>query len=803
MNYFIRLLLPVLTCFFLSEIIQAQTIKVLDADSYQPVENVVLYNHGKQITALTNRKGEADITPFASRDTIYFQHPSYEEKVLTKKQIVNGELTIVLKEKNILLDEFVIAANKTPEKRMMLPQMADVLDATTIKQAMSPTSADLLESTGNIMVQKSQAGGGSPVLRGFEANKVLLVVDGVRLNNAIYRSGHLQNSITIDNAILDRVEVIYGPGSLIYGSDALGGVISYHTRDPELATGEGEQLFRVNTLFQFASAIGEQLYHADFNSGSERLASLTSVTYKKFGDIRMGKTRSPFLGDFGRDFHYAGRINGRDTTLTNPNPDIQRQTGYSQLDLLQKILYKPSDHLRLLSNIQLSTSSDISRYDQLNDYKGDHLKYAEWYYGPQRRMLVSERADYDAHTALFDNMTALVAYQKIEEDRISRRFDDPEKYYQMEKVDVLTGNLDFVRNISRSSRIIYGLALAYDNVNSTARYTNIDTGVDTPAQTRYPDGGSYTIDYAAYLGYRLKAGDHFNVAGGLRYNRNRLHSDFTNDFIQLPFNSVGIRNGAVTGSLSTVYHPDESFKISLMASTGFRNPNVDDYGKVRAKDGFVTVPSGGLGPEYTYNLEAGLTKVFNEEIRLSGAAYVTWLDQAIVRADYTYLGQDSLVYDGEMYRMITNVNADKAMIRGLSVNLSGKLNRQLEMRSTLNVQEGKDLSNDVPLPHIPPVFGRTEFRWHLKGIGAGVWVKYYGWKRLKDMSPYGEDNEEEATQYGYPAWYTLNLQLSYAFGKNFIIRAALENLTDNYYKVFSSGVSAPGRSFNLSLRAAF
>ncbi len=803
MNFFVRLLLPVFTLISCSVTIHAQTVRVLNAVSRKAIENVALYNHNKQLSALTNRNGEADISRFSSTDTIHFQHPSYAEVALTKTTIVKEGLTVLLSEKNILLDEFVIAATKTPEKRMNLPQMADVLDATSIKRALAPTSADLLESTGNIMVQKSQSGGGSPVLRGFEANKVLLVVDGVRMNNAIYRNGHLQNSITIDNAILDRVEVIYGPGSLIYGSDALGGVISYHTKDPELASAEGEQLFRVNSLLQYASAIGEQLYHADFNSGSDRLASLTSITYKKFGDIRMGKTRSPFIGDFGRDFYYAERINGRDTMLTNPNPDIQRETGYSQLDILQKILYQPSEHLRLLTNVQLSTSSDINRYDQLNDYSGGNLKYAEWYYGPQKRLLISERADYDAHTALFDNMTTLLAIQKVEEDRISRRFGDTEKYSQMEKADVFTGNLDFLKNISPSSRIIYGLAFAYNRVNSTARYTNIDTGAETPAQTRYPDGGSYTLDYAAYLGYRLKAGTKYTIAGGLRYSRNMLHSDFTSDFIQLPFNAVDIRNGAVTGSLSTVFHPDESFKISLIASTGFRNPNVDDYGKVRAKDGFVTVPSGGLGPEYTYNLEAGITKVFNGEVRFSGAVYITWLDQAIVRADYTYQGKDSLEYDGEMYRMITNVNADKAMIRGFSANLSGKLNRHLEMRSTLNVQEGKDLSNDVPLPHIPPVFGRTELRWQQKRFGAGAWVEYYGWKRLKDMSPYGEDNEEEATQYGYPAWYTLNLQAHYDFGKNVTVQAGLENLTDNYYKVFSSGVSAPGRSFNLSLRATF
>src|SRR5687767_2075364 len=95
--------------------------------------------------------------------------------------------------KEVRLNEIIISANKVPENKNNIAQQIMVLSGNKIKFLNQQTAATLLEQTGNIFVQKSQLGGGSPVIRGFEANKILLVVDGVKMNNAIFRSGHLQN----------------------------------------------------------------------------------------------------------------------------------------------------------------------------------------------------------------------------------------------------------------------------------------------------------------------------------------------------------------------------------------------------------------------------------------------------------------------------------------------------------------------------------------------------------------------------------------------------------------------------------
>lgn len=127
-------------------------------------------------------------------------------------------------------NETVVSANRTAEKRKDVAQKIQVLRASEIQFQQQTSMADVLANSGSIFVQKSQLGGGSPIIRGFETNKVLLVVDGIRMNNAIYRSGHLQNCLTLDQANMDRVELVFGPGSVMYGSDAIGGVLSFQTK---------------------------------------------------------------------------------------------------------------------------------------------------------------------------------------------------------------------------------------------------------------------------------------------------------------------------------------------------------------------------------------------------------------------------------------------------------------------------------------------------------------------------------------------------------------------------------------------
>ena len=232
----------VFSCLWLSLILTAQLAaqeKITVRDEIgQPLIGVhVLY--GDQST-VTDDGGVVEL--FLSDDSpLSFQYLSYQDLELSVAEVRSAGYTIALTPNDEVLEEVVIYG-RTDAREIDLPYQVTRLKSEEIFSSNAQNSADALTFNPGVYVQKSQLGGGSPVLRGFEANKVLLVVDGVRLNNAIYRNGHLQNAITIDPAVLDQLEVIFGAGSLLYGSEALGGVVHFRTKNPLLALKEGQTL---------------------------------------------------------------------------------------------------------------------------------------------------------------------------------------------------------------------------------------------------------------------------------------------------------------------------------------------------------------------------------------------------------------------------------------------------------------------------------------------------------------------------------------------------------------------------------
>ena len=773
-----------------------QQVTILDQGTEQPVDHVALFNQDKSVSAISDAFGKADLASFGEHDSIYLQHSSYELSGYTRHELVFGSGRVFLVRRNIMMEEFVVSAVKGQEKKEETPYMIDVLGAEQLQTTAYQTGADILLESGNVMVQKSQGGGGSPILRGFEANKILLVVDGVRMNNAIYRSGHLQNSITIDNSILDRVEILFGPSSIIYGSDALGGVIHYYTRDPQY------NATSANVYAQFSSANLGKVLHGDFNIGKKKIANTTSLTLSDYGDIRSGKNRKTDWGDWGLLNHYVSREGDSDSTVSNPKPHIQKNTGYRQLDLVSKTSCTPSALLDLYLNLQLSTSSAIDRFDQLNDYDGDNMKFAEWYYGPQNRFLTSFQVVYKKHNPLFTNLTATLAFQKIDEDRITRMFGSDNKLFQLEDVYVYSGNFDFTRVMKKGHRLFYGLEVNHNDVRSAAHYENIIDGSKSDAITRYPGGGSHTNSFSAYGNYKMLVNPKIILNLGLRYHYGMLRSSFTDS--NLPFTDIQINNGALTGSASVVFSPQNTWKYNFIFATGFRNPNVDDYGKVRAKGDFITVPNENLMAEYTYNLEIGINKTLPGIATLSTAVWFTYLNNAIVRTNHSLNGSDSLLYDGDYYRIITNANASLATIQGISLNVNSALPGNFTFKGSLNLLKGRDVTNGVPLGHISPVFGRFSAGYIYRKFNTEAYMAYSGRKYWTELSPYGEDNEDEAIiDYGYPGWYTLNLRTQYRINERFTAQLAIENLLNRFYKVFASGVGAPGRNFVLTFRANF
>jgi len=794
--------LAFLMLFLFSFAALAQKISVQNKESKKGVGGVFVYNKNKTKTAVSDTSGLLDISLFSKKDTLIFTHQSYATFVIQKINIGN---MISLTEQVVVMPTYEIVAEQEKNEALEVTSKIDKIDSKTIQFNNPTTAAEMLELTGSVYIQKSQMGGGSPIIRGFEANRVLLVVDGVRLNNAIYRSGHLQNAITIDNAIIEKTSVIYGSNSVVYGSDAIGGVVHYETKSP-LFKSEIDSVNNnsANAYVRYATANQEKTGHFDFNLGSKKIAAVTSVTFSDFNDLRMGGEVNSAYPEFGIVKRYAERINDEDVMTLKKDFMKQIGTGYSQLDLLEKISFKVSDNFLLTLNTQYSTSSDVPRYDMLTDQKSNNdLKWAEWYYGPQNRLLGSLSAKIKSESKWFDKVEILTHYQKIDEDRISRKFGNEIRTTREEEVNVFGVNIDFIKFNEEKSQWYYGFEVIHNSVNSTAFSQDIVTLEKSIASTRYPDDGSTLSSAGAYLTYKNKFAKNATYSLGTRYSFSALSASFADtSFVNLPFTKINTNNGALTGSAGLVYHPNKKWNIQLAISSAFRSPNVDDVGKVFSKNDYVLVPNDELTPEYSYNGEVGVTRAFGDEnLVVNVVGYYTFLQDAIVRDFHSINGSDSISYEGETLLLQTNKNANEAVVYGASLSLKAKLSKDVRVISTLNYTVGTNTALDVPFAHIPPVYGRTDLIIKSPPLTLAVYIKYQGMKKIEDYSPFGEDNEDKATIEGTPAWQTFNLRAEMKLSKSISIQAALENLLDVHYRPFASGVSGAGRNFIFTLRA--
>ena len=376
-------------------------------------------------------------------------------------------------------------------------------------------------------------------------------------------------------------------------------------------------------------------------------------------------------------------------------------------------------------------------------------------------------------------------------------------------MDIITFNADFAKKLDLHE-IRYGLDGWYNKVNSTAYQENIVTGSTVALDTRYPDGGSNMQSVAAYFGHSYEKSKKFIINDGVRVSNIGLSSQFNDTlFFPFPFNSVKQNNLAVNGNLGFIFMPDSGWRFTLLGSTGFRAPNVDDMSKVfESAPGSVVVPNPNLKPEYTYNADFGISKSFNEKVTLGATAYYTLLNNAITTQVGTFDGQDSILYDGQMSRVTMSQNTNQAYICGFNVYLKADVTEKFSITSTINYTYGRIKTDTTyyPLDHIAPVFGKTSFVLKLNKFRGEFFVLYNGAKRSVDYNLLGEDNQAYSADpiNGYmPAWMTLNLRAAYQFNKYIQLQLALENMLDQNYRVYSSNISAPGRNFVVTLRGNF
>jgi len=789
----------------------AQTITVVDKTTQQTIPGVVVYKSRQMESAVTtNVKGEIDATAFNTTDSIFFSHVGYITIAYTYSQLEAMKFQVRLEEAKIMLGEVIVSANRWEENQIETPNRIEKISMKEASFQNAQTAADMLAVSDYAYIQKSQLGGGSPILRGFATNRVMMVIDGVRMNNAIFRTGNLQNVISLDANSMESTEILFGPGAVMYGSDAIGGVMDFHTLQPHLTDSTETLLLTGNAFGRYSTANKEKTGHIDFNIGLKKFAFVTSISYADYDDLKAGSHgNSYFLRP-----NYVETFNGVDSMIVNNDPSLQVQSGYSQINLMQKIHFRPNEAWEFDYGFQYSKTSDVPRYDRLTlDANEDGtLDNAQWYYGPQKWMMNRLGIIHSKENKIYSQLRIVAAMQNYEESRHDRRFNNMRLRNQTETVDALSLNLDLDKKIGEKITLFYGAEAVHNSIGSVANRTHIETNVEEPVNTRYPDGSTWQT-YGVYASLKYKLANKWIMNAGLRYSYYKIEADFDTSLFPFPFTHAENNSGAFNGSLGFVYSPNETWQVYLNSSTGFRAPNIDDIGKVfESEPGSVVVPNDQLEPEYAYNVEIGTAKTFGRYIKADFAAYYTLLDNALARRNFTYNGQDSIFYDGELSQVQAIQNITKVYVYGIQAGVEFDFGKGFGLRSSISYQYGEEQSEDsliyYPKTHLAPLFGSTHLTYQRSSFKFDLYADYNAKLEYEDLSlsdrnddaPFAKD--ENGLPF-VPAWTTLNFKAGWYINKSLSVNAGVENITDQLYRPFASGISAPGRNFIAALKLKF
>ncbi len=376
--------------------------------------------------------------------------------------------------------------------------------------------------------------------------------------------------------------------------------------------------------------------------------------------------------------------------------------------------------------------------------------------------------------------------------------------------------------------------------------------------TRYPSERSTMTGLAGYLNYRFKTNDSvFSLTGGLRYSNVRLFALYDEAdlaLIQWPDNyingGISTNNSDLTWGTGITINTKDKWQLRVLGSTAFRSPNIDDFAKIRVNGKFAVLPNTNLAPEHSFNGEVTLAKQFGRmnnkrgtTLKLSATGFYTYITDVIVRKlGETPTGDSCIVVDGECFTVQQNFNEQNAFIYGASGNLEFKINNNWTFKSGINYTKGRTeftyepedksfptIDTLVPLAHIPPLYGQSSLsyqndRFRIEGVvrftakkpveeyaitGAEynddgqVFYDRGGSSDNLEFTPFVRDANNQPIFVGSLGWTTFNIYSSFKFNDKFSIDVALENITDVHYIPFSSGLSAAGRNYIVTLRATF
>ena len=649
-------------------------------------------------------------------------------------------------------ESVIVSASRADRAASEVPRSTVGVPRAALEERADRTSPEALQDRSGGWVQKTNHGGGSPFLRGLVGNQVLVLIDGVRLNNATFRLGPNQYMNTIDAFSLDRIEVLRGSGSVQYGSDALGGVINLITPLPRLT--QGGLIAGGAVATRLVSSGMEQTVRAEGHVAGPRAGMRGGVTLRDFGDLVAG-------GSLG----------------------TEAPSGYQEYDADAAATWAPSNRTTITGVFQSVYQVEVPRFDQVAQ-RG----YDVYEFDPQSRRLGYLQWQQVVAADWLDLTRMTVSWQRSDEGRRRRRTGSTIETTESDTVATAGLSADFYGRMPGLSGWSAGVELYYDTVRSWRRDTNLATGASKPMRGLYPDGSTRLSVSAFAMGHLPLRRAVLDI--GARYSRDDVQAD------DPVFGPSNITPHAVVGSASLRVPIGRGLSAFGSVAQAFRAPNIDDLSTLGPFDFGVEVPPPSLEPERSVAFELGI-KANTASIAANVAIFQLQLRDLIDRQPATFEG--SPVWDGQAVYQRANIG--EAYVRGVEADVEWRATAGLSLLGFLASTYGQQVTTDVPMRRIPPLNGLAgaRYRW-----SNGVWLE--GTLRLAGdqtrLAP-GDIADHRIPPGGTPGWAVVNVVAGARVGGSLLLSGGIANVFNEAYRVHGSGIDGPGRNAWLSARVEF
>lgn len=650
------------------------------------------------------------------------------------------------------VEEIQVTATRRPVERRNVSAALSIISSDEIRGVKLTTDA-LAAQTG-VYLQQTTPGQGAAIIRGLKGSEILHVVDGLRLNNAIFRNAPTQYVALVSPAWVDRIEVLRGAPASLYGSDAVGGVVQVLSRMPNFEGAETEYRGSVSARYDTAE-IGRAV-HASFDAGNQRLAGLVSMDYLEAGNRRTG----------------SGERVG--------------PTAYKSKGARIAVSSTADDRQAWLFDFQYAKQPATPRIDELIPGFGQAEPSAsEFWFAPNERLFAHVR-----HTRADGWWSADwivdAGWQRIVDDRVTRNFGSSIRNYETNRSDLIGLTVNASKETTKGAWIVGG-EYYHDTVASQRFEEDLATSRTSTIQSRFPDDS--TIAQAAiYANLQRRFGDRHSLSGGIRLS--------TVD-IDLPETSVSTAAALSLNDLSAdigwIFGLSDRTQLVANIAHGFRAPNIFDMGTLGERPGNrFNIPNPALDSEHVTQFDAGIrgrTDRSETELifyRLHYQDRITSVLTGLQSAD----GRD----------IVQSQNLAEADIWGIEAAIVLEVSDNMALDAMLNFAHGEEKesgSSAVPADRIPPLNGRLGLR-YLPNEAFTIEAFIVFADSQTRLSP-RDVRDVRIDPNGTSGWLIANVRAFWQPDERWRVSASLENMFDEQYRHHGSGIDAVGRNFSVSL----